>query len=251
MKGRLVMRGVALVLTLSCGLTTAGGQSGRADVSPGSAGARALAYFEKIEGRSFDEHLQSSRPARLSPELRAQVLAGLSLRDEVTPSARGRAKLAALEPILRYHGRNSEIELRVSRAGRAYIGLRSLSVLLISEEALWALATEELQAVVAHELAHEYFWNEYHNAKREKRYEDMKEIELRCDGVAIITLARLGLAPGALRSALLKIDHFNRTKMFFTVPLSHPSLPDRAKFNRAMIDLVKARLDTPLDFASK
>lgn len=246
-----MMRGVAIVLTLSCGLTTAAGQSGRANVSPGSEGARALAYFEKIEGRNFDEHLRSVQPARLSPELRAQVLAGLSRRDEVTPSSTGRAKLAALEPVLRYHERNSSVEVRVFRGGRAYVGFRLFTALLISEEALDALTTEELQAVVAHELAHQYFWNEYHAAKNQKRYQETKEIELRCDGIAIITLIRLGLAPEAMLSALMKINSFNHLKGLFTVPLFHPSLPDRAKFNRAMINLVKARPDPPLDFASK
>ena len=33
--------------------------------------------------------------------------------------------------------------------------------LLVSEEALEILTTEELQAATAHEMGHEYFWQEY------------------------------------------------------------------------------------------
>ena len=40
----------------------------------------------------------------------------------------------------------------------------------------------------------------------------MKEIELRCDAVAIVTMSRLGLDRGALLSGVAKLTRFNERR---------------------------------------
>ncbi len=116
--------------------------------------------------------------------------------DLVVPSPKGQAKLDTLRPILHYHERADFIEAKVLRVRQATVALLAGAAVIITEPTLELLSAEELQAVVAHELAHEYFWNEIEPA-RERSPQKLQEIEMRCDGIAIITLVRLGLNPPA------------------------------------------------------
>jgi hypothetical protein len=111
----------------------------------------------------------------------------------------------------------------------------------MTEMALDLLSAEELQAVVAHELAHEYFWDEYEHARRRNQYREVQELEMRCDGIAIITLNRLGLDPKHLGSAVSKTRPSNETAMAADLLRFYPSSKARAKFMREMIELAKAR----------
>ena len=44
--------------------------------------------------------------------------------------------------------------------------------------------------MMAHELGHDYVWDEYEKARREHDNPRLQELELRCDGIAIIAMAR-------------------------------------------------------------
>src|SRR5262249_229738 len=147
-------------------------------------------------------------------------------------------KLAALEPILRFHERDSVIEIKVIGVEELFVGLQGRAVLLISEPALNLLSVEQLQAVVAHELGHEYFWGELMEARQRKEREAMREIELRCDGAAVIALLHLGLAPEKLISAIVRMRMFN-ARIAATDPLYHPTNDERARFIRAMSELAQ------------
>jgi hypothetical protein len=125
--------------------------------------------------------------------------------------------------------------------GKAYVGLYACAAILISEEALDLLMAEELQAVVAHELGHEYFWNEYQLADRERQDRTVQELELRCDGIAIITLNRLRFDLTHLMSAVAKLLTFNERLDNGSRAYAYPSSAEQFKFIRAMIELVKAR----------
>ena len=52
---------------------------------------------------------------------------------------------------------------------------------------------EEFAALVAHEIGHEYVWLEYRQAEQRHDHARIRELELRCDGVAVLTIRRLGL----------------------------------------------------------
>ena len=230
----------ASTLLLTLGLTmNLLGQARQTKVEPGAVAAKALAYFEQIEGRGLDEYLKSIRPPPLPPDLKAYVMARLPRAPEVKPSASGRVKLATLGPILNYHGRSSMYEFKVGRIGKAYVGLYACAAVLISEEALDLLTAEELQAVIAHEMGHEYFWDEYQLSDQNKQYQTVQELELRCDGIAIITLSQLGLDPARLMSAVAKIRKFNeRAGTLEERAYAYPSLDERMNFMRAMTELV-------------
>src|SRR5262245_17319281 len=239
---------VTLIVLLGLGLTMNSlGQARQTKAAPIAVGAKALAYFEQIEGRSFDEHLKSIRPQPLPPDLKAYVMARLPKAPEIKPSASARAKFAMLGPILNYHGRSSAYEFKVGRLGKAYVGLYACAAVLISEEALDLLTAEELQAVIAHEMGHEYFWDEYQLSDQNKQYQTLQELELRCDGIAIITLSQLGLDPTRLMSAVAKLRKFNeRTGAGEERAYAYPSFDERMKFIRAMTEMVKARNEAEL-----
>jgi len=211
-------------------------QTNKTSASPGSASSTALAYFEKVHNRSFDDFLKSIRPYRLAPELKARVIGMLRKEDIVTASAKAQAKLDALAPILKYHDRSSVIDLKVMRLNQAVVVFLAGAAVLISERALDMLTGEELQAVVAHELGHEYFWNEYEQARLNKQYEKMQEIELRCDGMAVIAMNRLGLDPSHLISAITKLTESHKGKLINRE--SYVSLDERIRFIQAFREVL-------------
>jgi predicted SprT family Zn-dependent metalloprotease len=53
---------------------------------------------------------------------------------------------------------------------------------LASREGLWVLSPDEFAALVAHEIAHDYLWQEYRRARDRKDHQTMQELELRCAG---------------------------------------------------------------------
>jgi len=228
---------------LTFGLTLISlGQASQSKNVQGLIAAKSLSFFKQIDGRSFEDYLKNIRPKPLPPDLKAFVMARLPKGPEVKPSASGRIKLATLEPILNYHERSSAYEFKVGRIGKAYVAIYACAAILISEEALDLLTAEELQAIIAHELGHEYFWDEYQLSDQNKDYQKLQELELRCDGIAIITLSQLGLNPTNLISAIARLRKFNeRAGTLEERAYAYPSFDERMKFNRTMIELVKAR----------
>jgi len=212
-------------------MTSSSGQTRPTNLKPGSVEAKALAFFEKIEDRSFDDYLRRVRLPKVSQTFKAEVHARIAKGEDVRVSDGMKAKLAALNPILRYHERGSVIEIRVINAGEAFVGLQGRAILLISEAALNLLPAEELQAVVAHELGHEYFWGELMEARQRNDRETTREIELRCDGIALITLRRLKLDPTTLVSAITAIKMFNAREVS-TDSLYHPQAGELFRFIR-------------------
>ena len=232
---------VAAATVLAVGMTSsAWGQSERGDAPTSGFAVKALGFFERIEERNFDDYLKRVRLPQVSSSFKEQVLANMTRGEIVRPSTGMRAKLDTLGPILRYHEREAVIDISVITLPHAFVALQGRAVLLISEKALYLLAADELQAAVAHEMAHEYFWGEYQDARKRKQYEVVREIELLCDGIAVITLDRLGLDPADLVSGVEKIHSLNR-RIVNLDRLSHPSFDERFKFIRAMTELLKAR----------
>lgn len=231
-----------LILSLMLALTISSmGQTRPMNLKPGSLEAKALAFFEQIEDRSFDDYLKRVRLPKVSAAFKAEVLARIAKGEEVKVTDGMKGKLAALVPILRYHERDSVIEIRVISAREAFVGLQGRAVLLISEPALNLLPAPELQAVVAHELGHEYFWGELTEARQRKERETMREIELRCDGIAVIALRRLGLDPAKLVSAITTMKMLN-ARTVSTDSLYHPLPDERSRFILAMSELVNQRI---------
>jgi Zn-dependent protease with chaperone function len=209
--------------------------------SLGVAGGRALDYFARGYPHPWDGDLKGLRPPPVSADRRARSLTMVRTEDVVEPSRERRAKLDALQPILVYLEREGVIEVKLLRppGEMAWAGFLEGAAILISTHALDLLALPELQAVVAHELAHEYFAGEYDVARARKDYDVVREIELRCDAVAVVTMRRLGLDPGALLSGVAKLTKFNERRGFPNRQELSPSLDERRNFARAVAELTQ------------
>jgi hypothetical protein len=238
-----MLKRAALVLSLMLGLTSIFlGQTPPTNLQPGSLEAKALAFFEQLNDRSFDDYLKRVRLPKVLPAFKAELLARITKDEEVRVSDRMKSELATLAQVLKFHEREDVVGVKVLSLPHAFVGFQGRAILLISEKAINLLAVEELQAVVAHELGHEYFWSELMEARQQKRHEVIREIELQCDGIAVITLHRLGIDPAKLISALGKIRTFN-TRISID-PLYHPNLGERGRFVRAMSELVQRKAET-------
>jgi Zn-dependent protease with chaperone function len=202
--------------------------------------AKALQFFMQIADANFDLYLKRVRLPKVRAEVKAETLAQLAKVETLKPSEKTQAKLLTLLPVLQYHERDAVVDIQITNQREAFVGFRGRAVLLISQPALSILSAEELQAVVAHELGHEYFWGEMMEAQQQKRYDVMRELELRSDGIAVIALHRLGVDPAHLLAAITRIRAFN-ARLVDTDSLRHPLLTERAEFIRAMSELVKAR----------
>jgi Zn-dependent protease with chaperone function len=157
------------------------------------------------------------------------------------PSAREAEKLLAVQPILQYHRRDRLIEPLLVEAPPAAVALHARSLILISNPALRLLDSVELQAIAAHELGHDYFWDEYEAALASGEYERMQELELRCDAVSVFTLADLGLNPRKLASGLARINEFNERFGPLANVKRYVPAPERARFVEALIQRVSDR----------
>src|SRR5262249_24210119 len=246
-----MLKRIVLVISLTLGFTTFSlGQVRYVPAPLTGVTQKAFTYFDQVQGRRFDEFLRRIRLKKLSPELKAQVLNMLRREDLVNPSAEGRIKLLALDPILRYHERDSTIELKVLRVHTAMTAFLAGAAIIITEPALEILTAEELQAVVAHELGHEYYWGEFELARQRQRYLEIQELELRCDSIGIIPLHQLGLNPESLTSAIVKLDKYNRQYGSINSP-NYVLSEDRFRFIRSMIEMTRAGNKSAPAFAWK
>ena len=172
-------------------------------------------------------------PPRLSAELKARIVASLPKEGEVTQlTAMQREKLAAVAPVLKAHGREDDYLLKVIEARQARVAIYARSVVLVTETALRVLSASQLQAMVAHEVGHEYVWDEFEEARTKRDYVRMRELELVCDGVAILTLHRIGAPVSALIEGLRVMTASDRSNRLEVDGRSHPTLTERAQFAR-------------------
>ena len=157
--------------------------------------------------------LETARPKAVSSEDRARVLSTLPPEGEVTDlSASARRKLAALNELLRISGRESAYEIKVVDVPQAGLALYARSVILVSEAALTLLDADELQASLAHEMGHAYVWTERERAFQRGDHKRLKDLELVCDAIAIVTLHGLGMDVSRLMSGIEKTSRFNRER---------------------------------------
>jgi len=194
------------------------------------------------DARAFADWLDSARPTRLTAEAKARVLGSLPTDGEITRINRlGHQKLAALRLLLHATGRDTEYEIKVVNVRTLRVGVYERTVILISETALALLAAEELQAVGAHEIGHEYFTADYERASRQNDKRRLKQLELMCDAVALVTLVRLQFNPSRLISAFEKVTRYNRQYQSGWVDESaYPTLSERRTFARDVIAWLSA-----------
>ncbi len=197
----------------------------------------AMGYFESHKDSSIDEFLTQTRPAPLDRADCDAVIASLPKEGELRPRPDELAKIDAARPVLQYHRRTDVVTFKVIDIRHAFVGLHARSVLLASRDALALVSPEEFAALVAHEIAHDYMWDEYREAMEKKDNKKMQELELRCDGIAVLTLRRLGLDPERLVSAVLKVTRFNQLREAVESSASYVPTKERIRFIRTIAGL--------------
>lgn len=189
--------------------------------------ADALCDFSSRTPQGFP--LDECRPTPVRQEERAAALATLPRKGEITDlHERDRRKIAAVLAVLDFHHRADVYVIKVIDLPQAFAALHERSILLISRPALQLLEAGQLQALAAHEVGHEYVWNEYRSAKSRADTARLQEIELACDRIAIATLSRMMLSSSVLGTALDKVSRYNREHFGLAINESlYPSLAQR------------------------
>lgn len=160
--------------------------------------------------REFQAMLDERRAASVSQDLRSLVLSSLPRQGRVTKLTQtAERKLASVDRVLTFHDRKSQYEMVIIDTPQAIVALHARTVVLVSEAALALLQTEEFQALVAHEAGHEYVWDDFLRAQERKDSRTLRELELWCDAVAVLTLRRADMNPASLVSALRKLRVYN------------------------------------------
>ena len=195
------------------------------------------------DASAFARSLKIARPMPVSAEDKARVLRSLPEKGEVTSlDAAARRKLAALADILRAAERDSVYEIKVIDVPQAAIGLHARAVLLISEAALTLVDADELQALAAHEIGHEYVWTERERAFQVADHNGLKDLELMCDAIAIVTLHGLGMDVSRLMTGVQKISRFNRQRFGMAEnERAYPTVAQRRVFAGAVTTWTSTR----------
>jgi len=199
---------------------------------------RALHYFTRHDAGEIFEVFDSIRPAAVSDAERGRILARLpadgNKHDLNTAQLK---KLAAVRRVLELHRREAVYVIKVIEVPQAAVALHARAVVLVSERALDLLDADEVQALVAHEIGHEFFWDEYFRARRDSSQSSLRTLELLCDGFAVITLAHAGVNPERLTSALEKIVRHNRDRFGIARNEdSHPAVAERRRFVGRLVE---------------
>jgi hypothetical protein len=203
----------------------------------GSALEAALHFFTRNDAAGIVERFDSIRPAPVSASERDVVLATLPPEGEVRHLDRAqRSKLDGVRRVLELHGRDTVYVIKVIDVPQAAVALHARAIVLVSEPALDLLEAEELQALVAHEVGHEYLWSDYFRARRDDDRTRLQTLEFVCDGLAIVTLRRAGIDPDRLIAALGKVVRYNRDRFGFAGNEAHyPSIAERSRFARRLV----------------
>ena len=173
----------------------------------------ALRFFIDHSDETIEQFLSRYRPVPIDAPLRSRVLESFPHDiNVVNPSQEMRKKMAVAERVVRYSGRSGVMTFKVVADDAAYAALYFRAILLISTRTLDLLTADELAAVTAHELGHDFEWTEYWNAVTQRDYRRLQQLELRSDGVAVLTLQAIGLSPERLASATIKMTRFNESR---------------------------------------
>jgi aryl carrier-like protein len=195
---------------------------------------RALARLGDLAPKAVRRRLSELRPSAYQPGqfLLNEIIKWRELT--VISSKRVERLKAALQPVLAYHERDGKLPIFVVRSEqpKAYVAERA--ALIITTKLTLITSEAELRGIVAHELAHEYFYEERDRAFKEKDESSLREIELFCDAVAAVTLKEIGDDPACYARALERMTYIGITAGNVTrsETKTHPSLETRVKLNQ-------------------
>jgi hypothetical protein len=203
------------------------------ELLPPPEAAKAIARLGDLSPTTIRERLRRMRlPAYLpGPFLVNKIVEAQHL--PIAESKRVDQLKTALQPVLDYHGRGKmPIYVLWSKQPKAYLVERA--AIIITTRMMVIANDEEIRGVVAHELAHEYVWDEFLKATKEKDWKLRRECELFCDVVAAFTLKEIGDDPASYSRILERLTHVGLNAGTGTRSQSdtHPSLDARKKLNK-------------------
>jgi hypothetical protein len=180
--------------------------------------------------------LDANRPKPVPAPNRAVFLSRLPAEGEVVDfDESARRKLAGLTRFLERAERGSVYEIKVVDLAFARLATYERTAILVSQAVLTLLDGEELQALVAHEIGHEYVADDYNRAFASRDRRRLKDLELLCDAIGTVTLLKLGIDPSRLITAADRIRRYNRAKSGSPGDESaYPTLAERRQFARAV-----------------
>lgn len=112
-------------------------------------------------------------------------------------------------------------------------------VLVVSTGLVEPLYDGELAGIFAHELGHAYFEDEMAAAQQRRDAQAMRVVELKCDGVAILSVKLLGHNPALYLKGLHRIQAIHkRLSLSSSILQSHPDLVVRVQFAERLIKLL-------------
>jgi Zn-dependent protease with chaperone function len=195
---------------------------------------RALARLGDLATDAVRCRLNEMRPPayRPSPVLVDEIIKRQEL--PVSSGERVERLKASLQTVLAYHERDGKLPIYVLRSDQPKAFVVARAVLIITTKLMVITNEAELRGIVAHELAHEYLWEERDRAFNEKDESSLREIELFCDAVAAITLKEIGDDPACYAQALERMTYIGIKAGNITrsQTKTHPSLDARVKLNK-------------------
>jgi len=179
----------------------------------------------------FDDSLRAQAVAALPASLRSQRITQGKLLDRVE---------AIFNQVLRLHGRSGKLVLFLYRNDLPSAALWRGCVVVVSDGLAEPMYDDELAGVLAHELSHSYFEDEMAEGRRAQNAFAMRVVELKCDGVAILSLKLLGRNPAGYVRGLRRLQLITKRKgLSDAVFQSHPTLVARMKFSQRYIESLK------------
>lgn len=225
-----MLKQITLAAILAVGLSTAIA----AQTTKTTETDRALARLGDLALNAVRRRLDEMRPPAYQPG--PVLLNEIIKKQELTVISGDRVERLkeSLQPVLAYHKRDGKLPIYVLRSDqpKAFVSYRA--ALIITTKLMLITSEAELRGIVAHELAHEYLWEERERAFEEKNESLLREIELFCDAVAGITLKEIGDDPAHLARALERMTYIGITAGNVTrsETKTHPSLGARRKLNQ-------------------
>jgi Zn-dependent protease with chaperone function len=245
-RGEAMFKQVALTAVLIIAFTvTVAGQATKNLVSDSNANGKREEFLGDAEVARAIERLGDLSPAAIRERLKQMripaYLAGpvlvnriIEMKDLPIVKSNSVDRLkAVVQPVLDYHERG-RMPIYVLRSDRPKAYLVERAVIIITTSMMHIARDAEIRGVIAHELAHEYVWDERVKAKRNEDEKLMRECELFCDAVAAFTLKEIGDDPASYGRILQRIAivGIKSDITMWKKSDTHPSLDARIKLNK-------------------
>ena len=205
----------------------------REELPEATEAAKAIACLGDLSRPALRERLKQMRQLdNLSSQFLVQKIVEAQNLTIATGKRVDRLK-AVLQPVLEYHGR-SQIPVYVLRSEQPKAYMVERTVIFITTCLMMHASEEEIRGIVAHELAHEYVWDDGVKAMKAKDWKLQRECELFCDAVAAFTLKEIGDNPASYGRILERLTEIGIMARSATRHESdtHPSLDTRKKLNK-------------------